>query len=137
MELALQILSAAQAIEKAGQRLFKPHGLTVAQFNVLNVLSDQPDGLRLGDLAKALVVDPSNVTGLVQRMTKDGYLKLIPGAIDRRQRIVALSPKGQRSWRDALPDYRRALQQFEASVSKSDRAAALRVIRQVFEATSA
>ncbi len=40
-----------------------------------NLLSDQPDGMRASDLARALIVDRSNVTGLIKRMKKDGLLK--------------------------------------------------------------
>ena len=72
MHLALQILTTAQALEKAAQRIFRPHGLTAAQFNVLSLLSDQPGGMRASELASALIVDPSNVTGLLKRMKKDG-----------------------------------------------------------------
>jgi len=96
MHLVLQVLAAAQALEKAGQRIFRSHGLTVAKFNVLNLLSDQPDGMRASDLARALIVDRSNVTGLIKRMKKDGLLQEVETAHDRRQHVVTLSPKAVR-----------------------------------------
>src|ERR1700689_436540 len=98
MHLALEVMAAAQAFQKSAHKLFEPYGLTPAQFNVLNLLSDQPDGLRASDLARALIVDPSNVTGLLKRMKKEGWLREIESAADRRERIVALSAKGQGAW---------------------------------------
>jgi len=127
MHLMLQVLATAQALEKAGQQLFRPHGLTVAQFNVLNLLSDQPDGMRASGLAGALVVDPSNVTGLLKRMNCAGLLQELASPHDGRQRIVTLSARGRRLWRKAHADYARRLDAFEAGVSADDR----RVVEQV------
>ncbi len=121
MYLMLQVLATAQALEKAGQQLFRQHGLTVAQFNVLNLLSDRPDGMRASGLAGALVVDPSNITGLLKRMNRAGLLKELESPHDGRQRIVALSARGRQLWRKAHADYARRLDAFEAGISADDR----------------
>jgi len=136
MHLVLQVLAAAQAVEKAGQRLFRPHGLTVAKFNVLNLLSDQPAGMRASDLARALVVDPSNVTGLLKRMKAEKFLKEFDNESDRRQHVVGLSPKGRRAWQASYQDYLRALDAFEAGLEPADREAAQRVLEQTLAAVS-
>ncbi|HZP61194.1 MAG TPA: MarR family transcriptional regulator [Opitutaceae bacterium] len=128
MHLVLHVLSTAQALEKAGQRIFKPHGLTVAQFNVLNLLAARPEGMRASDLAKALVVDPSNITGLLKRLNRAGYLQELASPTDARQRIVALSGKGRRLWRQAHPAYERKLKEFEAKIAESDRRAVEKVL---------
>ena len=133
MLLILQVLCAAQAITKAGQRLFKPHGLTVAQFNVLNVLSDQADGMRASDLARALIVDPSNVTGLLKRMKTEGYLRALDHSADRRQHVVGLTAKGRRVWQRAFRDYQRALEAYEAGIRPEQRAVADSVLRRIHE----
>jgi DNA-binding MarR family transcriptional regulator len=135
MILVLQVLATAQAVTKAGQRLFRPHGLTVAKFNVLNLLSDQPDGMRSSDLARRLIVDASNVTGLVKRMKAEGYLREVDNVLDRRQHVVALSPKGLRIWKAAFQDYRRTLEAFEAGLNPADRRAAERVLQQILTAS--
>ena len=137
MQLVLQVLAAAQALEKSGQRLFKPYGLSVPQFNVLNLLSDQREGMRASDLARALIVDPSNVTGLLRRMHRDGYLRELANRADKRQHIVALSPKGRQAWQGADRAYRRALAVFEKGVTPSDQSAAQRVLQQILAATAA
>jgi len=105
MQVALQIFQTAQGLEQAARRLLAPLGLTLAQFNVLNLLADQPDGMRGKDLAGALIVDPSNITGLLRRMARDGLVRNLPNAHDRRQRIVALTPAGRRKWQKALGPY--------------------------------
>ena len=123
MHLVLEILAAARALEKTGQRIFRPHGLSTAQFNILNLLSDQPDGMRASDLAHSLVVDPSSVTGLLRRMKKEGYLKELDNQADRREHLVGLAPKGQKAWQTAFRDYERALKEIEVAFKPVDEVA--------------
>jgi len=117
MHLALQILATAQVLEKAGQSTFRPFGLTGAQFNVLNLLADQPAGMRASDLASALIVDRSNVTGLIKRMKRDGLLVAVETAHDRRQHVVAMSPKGRAAWAAANAAYEKGLASLVSGLS--------------------
>jgi DNA-binding MarR family transcriptional regulator len=121
MHLVLRVLATAQAMGKAGQRIFKSYGLTVAQFNVLNLLSDQPEGIHASALAKALIVDPSNITGLLNRMKREGYLKELKNPNDGRQRVVTLSSSGRRLWERAHVKYQRVLEAFESKIAQGDR----------------
>ena len=131
MHLALQIVSAARILEKAAKRVFAPHGLTPAQFNVINLLSDQPEGMRASDLAEALVVDPSNVTGLLKRMARDGWIVDRASPEDRRQHVTILAPKGRAAWAKARHDYERSLRHVAAAAPAGDRAIAERVLASV------
>lgn len=109
MHVILRIFQTAQILDKAAQRVFAPYELTAAQFNVLNLLADQEAGLRASDLAASLIVDPSNVTGLLKRMSRDGLVTDLENTDDRRQRIVALTPKGKKLWAKASRDYEACL----------------------------
>jgi DNA-binding MarR family transcriptional regulator len=128
MDLVLQVLATAQALEKAGQRIFRPHGLTSAKFNVLNLLSDQPAGMRASDLARALIVDRSNVTGLIKRMKKDALLQEVETAQDRRQHVVTLSPKGRTAWKTAHAAYEKGLAELAGGLSAANRKTAETVL---------
>jgi DNA-binding MarR family transcriptional regulator len=129
MHLVLRVLTTAQALEKAAHRIFKPRGLTPAQFNVLSLLAQQPDGMRASDLAGALIVDPSNVTGLLKRMKRENLLAELENTHDRRQYIVGLSPKGRAVWRKAHREYEKRLAALIAPLSKSEHAAAEKVLQ--------
>jgi len=129
MHLVLRVLTTAQALEKAAHRIFKPRGLTPAQFNVLSLLAQQPDGMRASDLAGALIVDPSNVTGLLKRMKRENLLAELENTHDRRQYIVGLSPKGRAVWRKAHREYEKRLAALIAPLFKSEHAAAEKVLQ--------
>ena len=127
MHLPLQILASAQIIEKAAYRTFKPYGLTPAQFNVLNLLAgreaDNTSGMRASDLARQLIVDRSNVTGLIKRMKKEGLLLEIENLQDRRQHVVGLTPKGREAWAKVHGVYEKGLAALDAAVPARQRQA--------------
>jgi DNA-binding MarR family transcriptional regulator len=121
MDLAVRIMKTALHLEKAAQRIFHPIGLTPAQFNVLNVVSDQPEGVKLSDLAQLLLVDRSNVTGLVKRLKARGCLLEVATPGDLRQRRIRLSGKGRKIWEQAVVVYRRNLRRLERDLSDGER----------------
>ncbi len=131
MHLVHRVLATAQVLQKEAQRIFKPHGLTAAQFNVLHLLSGKPAGMRASDLARALIVDPSNVTGLLRRMKQVGLLRELDNALDRRQHVVALSAKGRAAWGAAFREYERNLAALDGVLSAANRKAAERVLEQL------
>ncbi len=121
MNVILRIFQTAQVLDKAAQRVFSPHDLTAAQFNVLNLLTDQAAGLPASALAASLIVDPSNVTGLLKRMSRDGLVTDLENAADRRQRIVALTPKGKKLWAKASRDYEACLKILDGLLSEKEK----------------
>jgi DNA-binding MarR family transcriptional regulator len=69
------------------------HDLTAPQVGLLRLL-DEPVSMRA--FAEELACDPSNVTGLVDRVERLGLVDRVPDAGDRRIRMLTLTPKGRR-----------------------------------------
>jgi len=76
------------------------HDLTAPQVGLLRLL-DQPVSMRA--FAEELACDPSNVTGLVDRVERLGLVERVPDPGDRRIRMLTLTPKGRRL-RDEIND---------------------------------
>lgn len=104
----LALLRAADTLWNASHALFARWDLSPSQFNVLNLLADQPDGLTQTELSRALIMHRSNVTGLVDRLEQRGLLVRRKPAGDRRAWRVYLTPTGRRLWREIHPHYRAA-----------------------------
>jgi len=133
MNVILRIFQTAQILDKAAQRVFSPHALTAAQFNVLNLLADQEAGLRASDLAASLIVDPSNITGLLKRMSRDGLVTDLENTSDRRQRIVALTPKGQKLWAKSSRDYEACLKILDGLLTEKEKSSIEAVLGRLME----
>lgn len=108
-DLVVQVLRTTNTFLRASRRLFRPHGLTEAQFNVLNLLARRPAGLTQREISDALVVDRSNVTGLLDRMETLGWTRREPVPGDRRAWRVRLTAAGRRLWSRVAPSYERTL----------------------------
>ncbi len=76
------------------------HDLTAQQVGLLRLL-EEPVSMRA--FAEELACDPSNVTGLVDRVERLGLVDRIPAAADRRIRMLTLTAKG-RTLRDRIND---------------------------------
>jgi DNA-binding MarR family transcriptional regulator len=103
--LTVAVFEAADALLRGSQKLFRPHGLTAAQFNVLNLVARSASGMSQRELSDLLVVDRSNVTGLLDRMEKAGWVRRDDNPGDRRIYRVSLTAAGQRLWERVSPLY--------------------------------
>ena len=76
------------------RRLLKQTGLTVPQFNALAHL-DRNQGLSLSELSRLLLCKRGNVTGIVDRLEREGLAKRVRIDHDRRYIHVVLTEKGE------------------------------------------
>ncbi len=69
-------------------------GVTGPQRLVLRLLSSTP-GITAGELAQALHLDKSTLTGIVGRLERDGFLRRAVDPLDRRRQLLALTRKAR------------------------------------------
>lgn len=115
--LTVAALAAADALLRSSHQLFRPHGLTASQFNVLNILAAGEVGISQRELSEELVVDKSNVTGLINRMEKAGWVRRTEDAEDRRVYRLTLTPAGRKLWAKVNPLYLKAVQEVTSQLS--------------------
>jgi DNA-binding MarR family transcriptional regulator len=95
VRLWLRLLSCTIAIEKDVQRRFAGRGATLARFDVLAALDRHRQGMTMGALSRALLVSNGNATQLVQKLARDGLVRMRTAPEDRRSSIVRLTAKGR------------------------------------------
>jgi DNA-binding MarR family transcriptional regulator len=76
-------------------KLAAENDLSLTQLRMLGILRDRR--LKISELAYALGLDRSTVSGLADRTEKRGLLERSPDPLDGRSVQVALSPKGARA----------------------------------------
>jgi DNA-binding MarR family transcriptional regulator len=101
----LQLLRTAEGVWNASRVFFDRWNLSPSQFNVLNLLLGEPEGLSQNDLSRRLITHRSNVTGLVDRLEARGLLRRRDSATDRRAYRVVLTTEGRKLVRTILPHY--------------------------------
>jgi DNA-binding MarR family transcriptional regulator len=95
----LQLLKLTRGVEaELRERLRREFGWTLSRFDVLAVLARAEAGMRMSDLAGALVVSNGNVTALVDALAVDGLVVRVRDDNDRRASIVRLTGTGRESF---------------------------------------
>lgn len=104
----LQLLRTSETVWNASRVLFTKWDLSPSQFNILNLLSDLPEGLTQIELSRLLIMHRSNATGLINRLEARGLLARTPIPGDRRAHRVILTAAGRTLVKKVLPEYYRA-----------------------------
>ena len=82
--------------------LTKNHGLSVRWYDVLATLDEVPERrLRMSELAANVILSPSRLTRLVQRLQAEGLVERHVDERDARVYFVSLTERGQRRLEDA------------------------------------
>ena len=91
----LSLVRANEQLQAEASDLFKGHGLTQAQFNVLRILRGAgEDGLPCQAIGDRLVTRVPDVTRLLDRMERDGLVLRTRSSGDRRVVIATLTALG-------------------------------------------
>ena len=75
-------------------RLAGAFGLSQQQWTLLSVLHRNGQGMTMTELGKNLLVTKANMTGMIDRLERDGYVSRHPDQFDRRVTKVMLTEKG-------------------------------------------
>jgi MarR family transcriptional regulator, organic hydroperoxide resistance regulator len=78
------------------RRMQQERGITGQQRLVVRILSKSP-AMSPSELADALHLHSSTVTGLLKRLERDGFVRRRPDPRDGRRIVVGLTSKGQRT----------------------------------------
>ncbi|MFJ2769767.1 MarR family winged helix-turn-helix transcriptional regulator [Streptomyces sp. NPDC087300] len=107
------------------------HALTGAQARVLGLLSVEPMPMRR--IAQKLKCEPSNITGIVDRLEARGLVERRPDPADRRVKLAAPTEEGvrvARGLRDSLDFAREPL----AELSREERVSLRGLLRRMLGA---
>ncbi|MGW0762323.1 MarR family winged helix-turn-helix transcriptional regulator [Streptomyces sp. NPDC002814] len=107
------------------------HALTGAQARLLSLLSLEP--LPMRKLAQKLKCEPSNVTGIVDRLESRGLVERRPDPKDRRVKLAATTDEGRRVARGLRESLRFAREPL-AGLSEDERLALRDLLRRMLSA---
>ncbi len=100
LRLWLRMLSTVTLITaEVRKRLREEFAITLPQFDLLAQLEREPEGLRLGELSKRMMVTNGNITGVLDRLEADGLVARETLLADRRVTFAQLTPEGRAKFR--------------------------------------
>jgi len=99
LRLWLRMLTCTQLVEKdirAGLR--EQWNTTLPRFDLMAQLERAPEGLRMNELSRRMMVTGGNVTGITDQLEGEGLVERVEVEGDRRAYLVRLTPKGRRQF---------------------------------------
>jgi len=124
----LRLLHGYALIERELRRAVAEH-CTFPQFDVLNQLERERDGLTFVELSRRLLVTAGNLTGIVDRLHAEGLVRRAVHPADRRAFRLTLTARGRRLVRRAQGRHHRALTALLAEVPDRE----LRTLRRLLD----
>ena len=123
-EALLNIYYTASMMKKRADVFFGQFGLTDVQFNLMALLRYQspnaPDaGLSQAQISDMMLVNRANITSLVDRMEKAGFVARTSHANDRRFNIIKLTAKGNKLFTKVEPLYMKQVHNAMAGLDQS------------------
>lgn len=96
MAAATSIMRAQQIVLGTVDGALRPFGLTFARYEALMLLSFTRHGqLPLGKMGPRLMIHPTSVTNIVDRLEQDKLVVRVPHPSDRRTTLARITPAGR------------------------------------------
>ncbi len=96
MQVATSIMRVHQLLLARYDALLKPYELTFARYEALVLLAFSRRGeLPMRVIGERLMVHPTSVTNIVERLTRQGYVRRKPNPADGRGVLAAITGEGR------------------------------------------
>jgi DNA-binding MarR family transcriptional regulator len=99
LRLWLRMLTCTQLIEnQVRANLRERFGTTLSRFDLLAQLERVPEGLKMNELSRRLMVTGGNVTGTTDQLVTEGLVERVAVHGDRRAFRVRMTPQGRQQF---------------------------------------
>lgn len=122
-EAVLTIYYTASCLKKRVDHILNDAGLTDVQFNLMMLLKYQTSGeqgLSQTELSEMMLVNRANITSLVDRMERAGFIKRKCNKSDRRCNVIELTEYGRQVINEIEPLYSREISHIMAVLNEMD-----------------
>ncbi len=101
LRLWLRLLTCTQLVEKqVRSRLREQFDTTLPRFDLMSQLERAPDGLKMNELSRRMMVTGGNVTCITDQLVTEGLVERVDVEGDRRAYRVRLTTRGRRQFHE-------------------------------------
>jgi DNA-binding MarR family transcriptional regulator len=99
LRLWLRMLTCTQLIERSIRAALRDQfATTLPRFDLMAQLERAPQGLKMNELSRRLMVTGGNITGITDQLVSEGLVERLPVEGDRRAYLVRLTAAGRSSF---------------------------------------
>jgi len=139
LEVYLHLLRTGDEVFRATDAFLSSRNISQGRFTVLMLLMNRHDdcGDRRtpAELAEKAGVARATMTGLIDTLEKDGFVKREPDSQDRRMMSVNLTPKGEAFLHSFLPEHFRQTAALMSGLNETERRTLVQLLGKVLQGT--
>lgn len=132
LRLWLRLLSCTVRIENhIRSRLRRDFSTTLPRFDLMAQLERNPDGLRMSELSKRLMVSGGNVTGITDQLEHEGLVARTLDRGDRRAITVKLTDAGLKRFRVMAVQHEQWIIELLSALSQENQQGMMGILRKL------
>jgi DNA-binding MarR family transcriptional regulator len=132
LKLWLRMLACTVGIEnEIRSRLRGRFGITLPRFDLMAQLERHPDGLRMGELSRRMMVTGGNVTGITDQLEQEQLVQRVPDPKDRRAWAVKLTPAGRAAFAEMATVHEGWIEELLKDISAHDKGQLIDLLAQM------
>lgn len=102
----VEVKKTAEILESIHNRFFNRFKISSTKFNLLVILyNSSEEGRTLSEIGEEMLVTKANITGLVDRLEKQGYVKRKKHHQDRRKIMAVITDRGRKFTEKIIEEY--------------------------------
>ncbi|MBS0429754.1 MAG: MarR family transcriptional regulator, partial [Proteobacteria bacterium] len=101
LRLWLRLLTCTQLIEKQVRGALRERfDTTLPRFDLMSQLERAPEGMKMSELSRRMMVTGGNVTGITDQLVTEGLVERVDVEGDRRAWRVRLTARGRKAFQE-------------------------------------
>ncbi len=132
LKLWLRMLSCTNKIEtEIRSRLRTEFGITLPRFDLMAQLERHPEGLRMGELSKRMMVTGGNITGITDQLEQENLVARVPDPKDGRAFSVKLTAAGRKAFTQMAEVHESWVAELLQEISQEDKGQLIELLSQM------
>jgi DNA-binding MarR family transcriptional regulator len=129
LRIWLRLLTCTQLIERRVRSgLREEFGTTLPRFDLMAQLERHPEGLKMNELSRLLMVTGGNVTAIVDQLEKEGLVERLDEPADRRAFCIRLTRAGDKTFAEMARAHEQWVVALLSGLSRRDREELLKLL---------
>jgi len=110
-------------------------GITLPRFDLMSQLERHPEGLKMNELSRRMMVTGGNVTGIVDQLVKEGLVARVVEPADRRAFRVRLTRAGDKAFAEMARAHEEWVVELLARLGRRDSDALMQLLARLKQVT--
>lgn len=130
LKLLIAVSRGAIDMGRTTMRTIKVHGLTPAQFMVLEVLYHKGP-MKVREITEKILSSGGNMTVVIANLEREGYVERHAVEGDRRAFRIAISTLGRDKMEEVFPDHLQCLEKYFSRLTEEEKEELMHLLRKM------